>query len=80
MTTSFGDVQIIFGDPRQPKALPLSHPKARFGEFGTLTKVLPKGHRVKSDSLPLPCDILFERDIPVKVGPPHNLLREEPRW
>ncbi|ETS82448.1 hypothetical protein PFICI_04324 [Pestalotiopsis fici W106-1] len=67
MTTSFGDVQIIFGDPRQPKALPLSHPKARFGEFGTLTKVLPKGHRVKSDSLPLPCDILFERDIPVKL-------------
>lgn len=67
MATSIGDNTIIFGDSRQPKALPLSHPKARWGEFGTEKKVLSKGYTRRKGCLPLPCDIIFERDTPVKV-------------
>lgn len=68
MATEIGKTTIIFGDHRQPKALPLSHPKARWGEFGLKTEVLPKGYTRRNGCLPLPCDIKFERDIPVKVS------------
>lgn len=68
MATHFGETPIIFGDPRQPKALPLSHPKARWGEFGRKTEVLHKGYVRRRGCLPLPCDILFDRDIPVKAS------------
>jgi hypothetical protein len=67
MATKIGDVDIIFGDPRQPKALPLDHPKARFTEWGTETFVLKKGTVRRWGALPLPCDIIFERDVPVHV-------------
>ncbi|KAJ6020711.1 hypothetical protein N7540_006215 [Penicillium herquei] len=67
MATRIGDTDIIFGDPRQPKALPLSHPKARWGDFGRETKVLPKGYVRRRGCLPLPCEILFDRDIPIKL-------------
>lgn len=67
MATKIGDFDIVFGDPRQPKALPLDHPKARFTEWGTETFVLKKGTVRRSGALPLPCDILFERDVPLHV-------------
>ncbi|KAK5994366.1 Cocaine esterase [Cladobotryum mycophilum] len=67
MATSIGGLDIIFGDPRQPKALPLSHSKARWGGFKTERKVLPKGSQKRKGCRSLPCDILFERDTPVKL-------------
>ncbi|KKK12608.1 hypothetical protein P175DRAFT_0210150 [Aspergillus ochraceoroseus IBT 24754] len=67
MATEIGGTKITFGDPRQPKALPLSHPKARWGEFGRKTTVLPKGYVRRRGCLPLPCDILFDRDIAVRL-------------
>lgn len=68
MATNIDGIGIIFGDVRQPKALQLSHPKARWGDFGRETKVLPKDYVRRKGCLPLPCDILFERDIPIKVN------------
>ncbi|KAH6989606.1 Alpha/Beta hydrolase protein [Ilyonectria sp. MPI-CAGE-AT-0026] len=73
MATSIGDNTIIFGDSRQPKALPLSHPKARWGEFGTEQMVLPKGYTRRKGCVPLPCDIIFERDTPVKLRDGTNI-------
>jgi hypothetical protein len=72
MATSVGDTKILFGDPRQPKCLPLSHPKARWSpaNFGTKTEVLRQGYQKKKNSLPLPCDMIFERDMQVEVRIP----------
>lgn len=72
MTTkllSIGNVQVpvMFGDPRQLRSLPLDHPKARYPGFKTETKILPKGWKKTSSSLDLPCDILFEKDVPVTL-------------
>jgi predicted acyl esterase len=35
--------------------------------FKQETKILPKGTVVKEGALALPCDILWERDVPVKL-------------
>lgn len=68
MTTNYDGIDIIFGHADQPKALPLSHWKARYGGFKPSTTILPKGLVKRKGCRPLPCDILFERDIPVKVN------------
>jgi hypothetical protein len=68
MATSIGGIPIIFGDERQTKALPLSHPKARYSGFKQGITVFEKGYRKKSGSLALPCNIVFERDVSVKVS------------
>ncbi|KAF2014630.1 alpha/beta-hydrolase [Aaosphaeria arxii CBS 175.79] len=67
MATEIDGIQIPFGDARQPKALPLDHPKARWGGFKTETTILRAGHVRRPGCLPLPCDIKFERDQPVKL-------------
>jgi hypothetical protein len=67
MATRIGTTLLTFGDPRQPKALPLDHPKARFTDWGTETFILKKGTVRRRGALPLPCDILFERDVPVHL-------------
>lgn len=68
VTIAGSQVPVTFGDPRQPNALPLSHPKARYPGFQTETKILPKGWTKRPGSLPLPCDILFEKDVPVTLS------------
>lgn len=77
MTTSIGGLALQFGDPRQPKALPLTHPKARWdpSQFGTATLLLKKGSVRRPGCLPLPCDIRLERDQPVSVRPPFHSPR-----
>lgn len=67
MATEIGGTKIVFGDYRQPKALPLSAPKARTQGFKTETNILPKGHVRMRGYFPLPCDIIFKRDQPVKL-------------
>lgn len=52
MTTSIGGTDVIFGDIHQPKALPLSRPKARWGDFGRETKILLKGYVRKKNRMP----------------------------
>jgi predicted acyl esterase len=49
------------------KAAPIEVPEARYPGFKPSTRVLPKGFVQKKGALPLPCDILFERDVAVTL-------------
>jgi predicted acyl esterase len=67
MASQVESMPVIFGHASQPKALSLSHPKARWVGFKTETKILQKGYVKRRGCLPLTCDIKFERDQPVKL-------------
>jgi predicted acyl esterase len=49
------------------KAASIDVPEARYPGFKPATTVLPTGFVQKKGSLPLPCDILFERDVAVTL-------------
>jgi predicted acyl esterase len=49
------------------QAAPIDVPEARYPGFKPGTTVLPKGFVQKKGALPLPCDILFERDVAVML-------------
>ena len=49
------------------KAAPIDVPEARYPGFKPGTTVLPKGFVQKKGALPLPCDIIFERDVAVAL-------------
>jgi hypothetical protein len=49
------------------KAAPISDPEARYPGFNPSTTILKKGSVHGKEALPLPCDILFERDVPVAL-------------
>ena len=49
------------------KAAPIDVPEARYPGLKPGTTVLPKGFVQKKGALPLPCDILFERDVAVTL-------------
>lgn len=52
------------------KSTPLSDPKCRYPGFNPGSTVLPKGSVHRKGALPLPCDILLERDVaaPMRDG------------
>ena len=49
------------------KALPVEAPRVRYPGFKQETLVLKKGSIRREGTRPLPCDILMERDVPVKL-------------
>ncbi len=49
------------------KGLPPEAARARAGQFKTETMVLKKGTIRREGALALPCDILFEKDVPVTL-------------
>ena len=49
------------------KAAPSDVPEARYPGFKPGTTVLPKGFVQKKGALPLPCEIIFERDVAVAL-------------
>ena len=49
------------------KAAPIDIPKARYPGFKPGMTVLPKGYVHEKGALPLPCDIVFERDVAVTL-------------
>lgn len=49
------------------KAKPLDDPSVRYPGFKPGSRVLNKGSTLRPGALTLPCDILFERDIAVKL-------------
>lgn len=49
------------------KALPVSAPRVRYPGFKRETLVLKAGTVRREGAMPLPCDILLERDVPVKL-------------
>jgi uncharacterized protein len=49
------------------RALPLDAPRARFPDFPSGTTLLKKGTVRREGALPLPCDIIFERNVPMKL-------------
>lgn len=51
---------------RRPLRSP-DDPKAAVPDFAPEVVVLPKGHRESKRSLPLPIDIVFERDVAIRV-------------
>ena len=55
-------IEVIFR-----KAAPISDPKARYPGFNSSTTILPKGSVHGKKTLPLPCDIVFERDVAAKL-------------
>ena len=57
-----GMIEVLF---RQ--AAPIDVPEARYPGFNPSTTTLRKGFVKKNAALPLPCDILFERDVPVPL-------------
>ena len=61
----------VYGDDAYPawhrRPLPLDAPRARFFGFKPETIVLKKGSIRREGALPLPCDILLERDVPVTL-------------
>ena len=57
-----GMIEVLF---RQ--AAPIDVPEARYPGFNPSTTTLGKGFVKKNAALPLPCDILFERDVPVPL-------------
>lgn len=46
---------------------PLSDPRSNFNGFHPGTTLLPEGHVVREKAIPLACDIIFERDVPVTL-------------
>ena len=61
----------IYGDDRHPvwhrRALPLDTPRARHPRFPAGTTILKKGTIRREGALPLPCDILVERDVTLRM-------------
>jgi hypothetical protein len=61
----------IYGDAAFPvkyrKALPLTAPRARYTGFKPGKVLLKKGTIRRAGALPLPCDIVFERDVALKM-------------
>ena len=49
------------------KAAPINVPEARYPGFKPGATTLPKGTVMRAGALPLPCDILFERDVAVTL-------------
>lgn len=49
------------------KALPVEAPRVRYPGFRTETLILKAGTIRRQGCKPLPCDILLERDVPVKL-------------
>jgi predicted acyl esterase len=49
------------------KAAPIDVPEARYPGFKPGTTILPKGFVQKKGALPLPCEIIFERDVAVTL-------------
>lgn len=46
---------------------PLSHPKARYQGFSPGETVYPAGTVMREGARPLTCDIVFRRDVPIKL-------------
>ena len=65
------DTLRIYGDPAYPvayrRALPLEAPRARFPGFKPGQTLLKKGTIRREGAKPLPCDIIRERDVPLKL-------------
>ncbi|TPM79149.1 twin-arginine translocation signal domain-containing protein [Mesorhizobium sp. B2-3-3] len=59
----------IYGDPAYfyRRALPLEAPRARFPGFKPGQILLKKGTIRREGAKPLPCDIIRERDVPLKL-------------
>lgn len=61
----------IYGDSAYPvpyrKALPIDAPRARYPGFKPGTVVLKKGTVRREGALPLPCNIVFERDVALRM-------------
>jgi len=61
----------IYGNDAYPvpyrKALPLSAPRARYTGFRPGSSILKKGTVRREGALPLPCDIILERDVALKM-------------
>lgn len=61
----------IYGDNAYPvpyrKPLTLDAPRARYPGFKPGSVILKKGTIRREGALPLPCDIVFERDVPLKM-------------
>lgn len=61
----------IYGDTAYPvpyrKALPLDAPRARYTGFKPGRTVLQKGSVRRQGALALPCDMVFERDVALKM-------------
>lgn len=49
------------------KALPVDAPRVRYPGFAPDTLVLKAGSVRREGAMPLPCDILLERDVPIKL-------------
>lgn len=49
------------------KALPVDAPRVRYPGFKQETLILKAGTVRREGAMPLPCDILLERDIPIKL-------------
>lgn len=56
------EIEVLFR-----KVAPVTDPEARYPGFKQETKVLKKGYVHTKGALPLPCDIVFERDVPCKM-------------
>ena len=67
MATEMGGVPIIFGFQDYPSAIPPLDPETRYAGLKPETLVLRKGHQQRPGAARLICDILFERDIAIKV-------------
>jgi hypothetical protein len=59
-----GDIEVLFTDIQPPE-----HDNGIWHYDGLHEEkvVLSKGHRKLKDSLALPCDIVFDRDVPVPL-------------
>lgn len=49
------------------KALPVDAPRVRYPGFKTETLILKAGSVRREGAMPLPCDILLERDVPIQL-------------
>ncbi len=56
------EIEVLFR-----KAAPISDPEARYPGFKQEQRLLSKGSIHDKGALPLPCDIIFERDVAVKM-------------
>ena len=59
---TFNGIQILFR-----KSTPIDDPKGRYPGFRPGSTVLPKGSVHRKNALPLPCDIVLERDVAVPL-------------
>ncbi len=55
-------IEVIFR-----KSTPMSDPKCKYPGFKPGTTTLPRGSVHRKGALPLPCDIIFERDVAVTM-------------